>query len=70
MAALANARITRPDESIPARRVTHDRFTGMHKFRFGVIRVGFVMSVVCPVYPKQQTFPDSVDTSQLGQGRT
>jgi hypothetical protein len=36
---------------------------------FGVKRVGFVMSQVCPVYPKQQTFPDSVGTSHLGQKR-
>ena len=34
-----------------------------------VKRVGFVMSQVCPVYPKQQTFPDSVGTSHLGQKR-
>jgi hypothetical protein len=35
-----------------------------------VKRVGFVMSAVCPVYPKQQTFPDPVGTSHLGQMRT
>ena len=34
-----------------------------------VKRVGFVMSAVCPVYPKQQTFPDPVGTSHLGQTR-
>jgi hypothetical protein len=28
------------------------------------------MSAVCPVYPYQQTFPDPVDTSHLGQDRT
>ena len=28
-----------------------------------VSRVGFAMSVVCPVFPKQQTFPDPVGTS-------
>jgi hypothetical protein len=33
-------------------------------------RVGFVMSAVRPVYPKQQTFPDPVGTSHLGQNRT
>ena len=33
-------------------------------------RVGFVMSPVCPVYPKQQTFPDPVSPSHLGQGET
>jgi hypothetical protein len=32
-----------------------------------VKRVGFVMSAVCPVYPKQQTFPDPVGTSHLCQ---
>jgi hypothetical protein len=30
-----------------------------------VIRVGFAMSAVCQVYPKQQTFPDPVGTSHL-----
>lgn len=35
----------------------------------GVKRAGFVTSTVCPVDPKQQTFPDSVDTSHLGQQR-
>jgi hypothetical protein len=34
-----------------------------------VKRVGFVMSAVCPVYPKQQTFPDAVGTSHLCQNR-
>src|ERR1700738_1301723 len=33
-------------------------------------RVGFVTSAVCPVYPKQQTFPDPVGTSHLCQNRT
>src|SRR5258705_11154140 len=32
-----------------------------------VKRVGFVMSAVCPVYPQQQTSPDTVGTSHLGQ---
>jgi hypothetical protein len=32
---------------------------------FGVKRVTFVMSAICPVYPKQQTFSDPVDTSHL-----
>ena len=35
-----------------------------------VRRVGFVMSAICPVYPKQQTFPDPVGTSHLCQQRT
>jgi hypothetical protein len=35
-----------------------------------VKRVGFVTSPVCPVYPKQQTFPDPVGTSHLCQERT
>ena len=35
-----------------------------------VKRVGFVMSQVCPVYPKQQTFPGPVGTSHLGHKRT
>jgi hypothetical protein len=30
-----------------------------------VKRVGFVMSAVCPVYPQQQTSPDTVGTSHL-----
>jgi hypothetical protein len=29
-----------------------------------------VMSAVCPVYPKQQTFPDAVGTSHVCQKRT
>jgi hypothetical protein len=29
-----------------------------------------VMSAVCPVYPKQQTFPDPVGTSHLCHERT
>src|SRR5580704_12414808 len=33
-------------------------------------RVGFVMSAICPVYPKQQTFPDAVGTSHLCQEQT
>src|SRR5258707_8967089 len=33
--------------------------------RLWVKRVGFVMSPVCPVYPKQQTSPDTVGTSHL-----
>jgi hypothetical protein len=37
--------------------------------RLWVKRVGFVMSAVCPVYPKQQTFPDPVGTSHLCQNR-
>jgi tripartite-type tricarboxylate transporter receptor subunit TctC len=36
----------------------------------GVRRVAFVMSAVCPVYPNQRTFPDSVGTSHLCQFRT
>jgi hypothetical protein len=36
----------------------------------GVKRVGFVMSAVCPVYPKQQAFPDAVGTSHLCHFRT
>ena len=35
-----------------------------------VKRVGLVMSAVCPVYPKQQTFPDPVGTSHLCHKRT
>src|SRR6266850_8183432 len=35
-----------------------------------VRRVGFVMSAVCPVYPQQQTSPDPVGTSHLGQEPT
>ena len=35
-----------------------------------VKRVGFVMSAVCPVYPQQQTSPDTVGTSHLCQERT
>jgi hypothetical protein len=34
-------------------------------FLLWVKRVGFVMSAVCPVYPKEQTFPDPVGTSHL-----
>jgi hypothetical protein len=37
---------------------------------FRVIRVGFVMSAISPVYPQQQTFPDAVGTSHLCQERT
>ena len=40
------------------------------RFPLRVKRVGFVMSPVCPVYPKQQTFPDPVDTSHLCQNQT
>jgi len=32
-----------------------------------VKRVGFVMSAVCPVYPQQQTSPDTLGTSHLCQ---
>ena len=32
-----------------------------------VKRVGFVMSAVCPVYPKKQTFPGPVGISHLCQ---
>jgi hypothetical protein len=35
-----------------------------------VKRVDFVMSAVCLVYLKQQTFPDSVGTSHLCQTQT
>ncbi len=35
-----------------------------------VKRVGFVMSAVCPVYPQQQTSPDTVGTSHLCQTQT
>jgi hypothetical protein len=34
-----------------------------------VKRVGFVMSAICPVNPRQQTFPGPVGTSHLCQGR-
>jgi hypothetical protein len=34
-----------------------------------VKRVAFVMSAVCPVYPQQQTSPDTVGTSHLCQER-
>ena len=37
----------------------------LQRCRLRVIRVGFVMSVVCPVYPKQQTLPNTVDTAHL-----
>ena len=40
------------------------------KYPLGVKRVGFAMSPVCPVYPKQQTFPDPVGTSHLGHEQT
>jgi hypothetical protein len=43
---------------------------GIGNVRYGVKRVGFVMSPVCPVYPKQQTFPDAVGTSHLCQKQT
>src|SRR5260370_2542222 len=42
---------------------------GKEPFPRWVKRVGFVTSTVCPVDPKQQTFPDSVDTSHLCQNR-
>jgi hypothetical protein len=29
-----------------------------------------VISAVCPIYPKQQTFPDPVGTSHLGHKPT
>jgi hypothetical protein len=32
-------------------------------------RVSFVMSAVCPVYPKHQTLPDPVGTSHLCQAK-
>jgi hypothetical protein len=35
-----------------------------------VIRVGFVMSVVCPVHPQQQKFSGPVGTSHLGHKQT
>jgi hypothetical protein len=35
-----------------------------------VIRVGFVMSVVCPIFTRYRTFPDPVGTSQLGHMQT
>ena len=35
-----------------------------------VKRVGFVMSGICPVDPKQQTFPDPIATSHLGHEPT
>jgi len=35
-----------------------------------VIRVAFVMSAICPVYPEHQTFLDSVGTSHLCQQLT
>jgi hypothetical protein len=35
-----------------------------------VKRVAFVMSAICPVYPKQQTFSDPVGTSHLCQERS
>jgi hypothetical protein len=35
-----------------------------------VKRVGFVMSAVRPVYPKQQTFPGPIGTSHLCQKPT
>jgi hypothetical protein len=35
-----------------------------------VKRVGLVMSVVCPVYARQQTFTDPVGTSHLCQNQT
>jgi hypothetical protein len=35
-----------------------------------VKRVAFVMSAICPVYPKQQTFPDPLGTSHLCQDPT
>jgi hypothetical protein len=35
-----------------------------------VNRVAFVMSAVCRVYPKQQTYPDPLGTSHLCQERT
>jgi hypothetical protein len=36
-----------------------------HLGPFWVRRVGFVMLAVGPVYPRQQTFPDTVRTSHL-----
>src|SRR6476659_8440281 len=35
-----------------------------------VKRVGFVMSAICPVYPKQQTFLGPVGTSHLARRRS
>jgi hypothetical protein len=36
-----------------------------HQCPSWVKRVGFVMSAVCPVYPQQQTSPDTFGTSHL-----
>jgi hypothetical protein len=35
-----------------------------------IIRAGFVMSAVCPVYPAHQTIPGRAGTSRLGQYRS
>ena len=34
-------------------------------FRLWVICAGFVMSVACPVYPQQQTFPNPDGLSHM-----
>ena len=45
-------------------------FAGGDRCPVGIKRVGFVMSAICPVYPKQHTFSDPVGTSHLGHKRT
>jgi hypothetical protein len=52
------------DRLAPATDVTAGQ---ARRCRLWVKRVGFVMSAVCLVYPKQQTFPDPVGTSHLCQ---
>ena len=42
----------------------------LSRSRLRVNRVGFVMSTVCPAYPKQQTITDRVGTSKKGHKRT
>ena len=39
----------------------------LSKSVLGLIRVGFVMSAACPIYPQHRTFLDVLGTSQLGR---
>jgi hypothetical protein len=59
------ARSTRKHARVASAEWTSLRCVVAPPCRLWVKRVGFVMSPVCPVYPKQQTFPDPVGTSHL-----
>jgi len=64
---ICNAELSRAAKQRSAYPIGCGKSTGSNESgkKFEDKRVGFVMSAICPVYPKRQTLPGPVGTSLL-----